>query len=88
MNTYYLKKLRKIAYDMVMIQYFHGAGAYSLVWRGSNDLVKPIRHHIDLEKAKKDLQEVRRDIILKSLENTTKKYCKCRPFDNEYLAKL
>lgn len=88
MNIYYLKKLRKMAYDMVMIQYYHGAGSYSLVWRGSNELVKPLRYHKDLEKAKKDLQEVRRDIILKLLENTTKKYYNCKPFDNKYLAKL
>ena len=73
---------------MVMIQYYHGAGAYSLVWRGNNELVKPLRYHIDLEKAKKDLQEVRRNIILNLLENTTKKYCERGIFDNKYLAKL
>jgi hypothetical protein len=88
MNIYYLKKLRQKAYDMVMIQYYHGAGSYSLVWRDGNDLVKPLRYYIDLEKAKKDLQEVRRDIILTLLESETNRRCQCNIFDNKYLSKL
>lgn len=88
MNIYYLKKLRQKAYDMVMIQYYHGAGVYSLVWRDSNELVKPLRYHIDLEKAKKDLQKVRRYIILESLKFETNRRCQCNKFDNKYLSKL
>lgn len=73
---------------MVMIQYYHGAGAYSLVWRDSDELVKPLRYHTDFEKAKKDLQEVRRNIILKSLESEPNRHCQCDIFDNKYLSKL
>ena len=84
MNTYYLKKFRRKAWKMVMIQYYYGVDEYAIVWRKSKKLALPIRIQRDLEKAKKDLQEVRRDIILKLLENTTKIYYNCRPFNNRY----
>lgn len=82
MNTYYLKKFRRKAWKMVKIQYYSGADEYAIVWRKSKKLAFPIRIQRDLEKAKKDLQEVRRDMVLLCL------YQQRELNNNKYLAEL
>lgn len=88
MNTYYLKKFRKKAWKEVMIQYYSSSEAYTLELRGSGRLLQPVRFYTDFVKAKKGLQDARREIILTLLneKKLTLEYNKLR--DNRYLAEL
>ena len=73
---------------MVMIQYYSSSGAYTLELRGSGRLLQPVRFYTDFVKAKKGLQDARREIILTLLneKKLTLEYNKLK--NNRYLAEL